>query len=289
MTLYKTSAFQFTHPGRGATTTQEVRPTPLRVSIHAPREGCDRRTLLNAGLPPSFNSRTPGGVRLSDAGGGEASDGVSIHAPREGCDTCRAFQPFCLSSFNSRTPGGVRQSFSAIFVPLVSFNSRTPGGVRLACSRGMLQRPFVSIHAPREGCDAPAVGATMVNEMVSIHAPREGCDRGRKACTRVYRMFQFTHPGRGATRSAVANELAFTSFNSRTPGGVRRDDFGDTLAVVYVSIHAPREGCDVLLDADRGALNEFQFTHPGRGATSPCGLGYPCRKVSIHAPREGCD
>ena len=131
MTLYKTSAFQFTHPGRGATTTQEVRPTPLRVSIHAPREGCDRRTLLNAGLPPSFNSRTPGGVRLSDAGGGEASDGVSIHAPREGCDTCRAFQPFCLSSFNSRTPGGVRQSFSAIFVPLVSFNSRTPGGVRL--------------------------------------------------------------------------------------------------------------------------------------------------------------
>ena len=37
-----TSKFQFTHPGRGATSEQ---PTPKErdtVSIHAPREGCDR-------------------------------------------------------------------------------------------------------------------------------------------------------------------------------------------------------------------------------------------------------
>ena len=55
---------------------------------------------------------------------------------------------------------------------------------------------------------------------------------------------QFTHPGRGAT--------------SLPRTDVREMD---------VSIHAPREGCDVLFDADRGALDKFQFTHPGRGAT----------------------
>ena len=35
-----------------------------------------------------------------------------------------------------------------------------------------------------------------------------------------------------------------------------------------VSIHAPREGCD-LSQGDHSCLNgTFQFTHPGRGATN---------------------
>ncbi len=33
------------------------------VSIHAPREGCDRAQPLNTAAFVSFNSRTPGGVR----------------------------------------------------------------------------------------------------------------------------------------------------------------------------------------------------------------------------------
>ena len=33
--------FQFTHPGRGATVTIKQLINVLRVSIHAPREGCD--------------------------------------------------------------------------------------------------------------------------------------------------------------------------------------------------------------------------------------------------------
>jgi len=33
--------FQFTHPGRGATITEELPIASLNVSIHAPREGCD--------------------------------------------------------------------------------------------------------------------------------------------------------------------------------------------------------------------------------------------------------
>ena len=34
----------------------------------------------------SFNSRTPGGVRLLGYFGQKSANAVSIHAPREGCD-----------------------------------------------------------------------------------------------------------------------------------------------------------------------------------------------------------
>ena len=80
-----------------------------RISIHAPREGCDRLTGVRSRWTRDFNPRTPRGVRL-DASGQEGSgllfqsthpargatpqavlilylDAViSIHAPREGCD-----------------------------------------------------------------------------------------------------------------------------------------------------------------------------------------------------------
>ena len=100
--------------------------------------------------------------------------------------------------------------------------------------------------------------------------------------------FQFTHPGRGATKTEHTDSIVLgvsihapregcdnprirrkewaTRFNSRTPGGVRLE--GLTLGET---------------------LPQFQFTHPGRGATN---CGYPDFgdiPVSIHAPREGCD
>ena len=56
--------------------------------------------------------------------------------------------------------------------------------------------------------------------------------------------FQFTHPGRGATMATILPTCRYTSFNSRTPGGVRP-----------------------IKDAIVNVLDRFQFTHPGRGAT----------------------
>ena len=79
-----------------------------------------------------------------------------------------------------------------------------------------------------------------------------------------------------------------------------------------ISIHAPREGSDVLdmsqLMADtifqstlpvRGATRvavrvmreylEFQSTLPVRGATSDICSSVPAPSISIHAPREGSD
>ena len=56
-------SFQSTHPARGATL-RAVDQLRLRViSIHAPREGCDRTTGRLEPTTPNFNPRTPRGVR----------------------------------------------------------------------------------------------------------------------------------------------------------------------------------------------------------------------------------
>ena len=190
---------------------------------------------------------------------------VSIHAPREGCDGNSEAIARLSSSFNSRTPGGVRRFGRAHYVSADSFNSRTPGGVR--------------------------------------QAPEFGRRRRRK--------FQFTHPGRGATTRSRLHWRILTSFNSRTPGGVRPEHtdsrslgemfqfthpgrgatrtFSFTDLIRLVSIHAPREGCDLLRCENPAVevsfnsrtpggvrpfslmrfppMKRFQFTHPGRGAT----------------------
>ena len=124
--------FQSTHPGWGATcrlsdpvcTTGDFNPrTPggvrlhqticlmliQRISIHAPRVGCDTSKSSFNFLRLNFNPRTPGGVRLSHCvynfllflfqsthpGWGATliyksvkrdRKHISIHAPRVGCD-----------------------------------------------------------------------------------------------------------------------------------------------------------------------------------------------------------
>ena len=102
--------------------------------------------------------------------------------------------------------------------------------------------------------------------------------------------FQFTHPGRGATGGYIELVHLGNGFNSRTPGGVRLRGETAVRASKDVSIHAPREGCDISIgrrilrrrgfnsrtpggvrlagkDASKGNFS-FQFTHPGRGATT---------------------
>ena len=56
-----------------------------------------------------------------------------------------------------------------------------------------------------------------------------------------------------------------------------------------ISIHAPREGCDVPSCLAIAAPFLFQSTHPVRGATGARHLAFDGFLISIHAPREGCD
>ena len=167
-------SFQFTHPGRGATRlrricilhlwsfnsrtpggvrlrTEEFRRDNTRVSIHAPREGCDLIRCTYYYATPCFNSRTPGGVRHRGIYIGDILDDVSIHAPREGCDTGSGDPLPRLPSFNSRTPGGVRLSrYSCPRVFFWRFNSRTPGGVRRDCQHSYdWQEEFQFTHPGR--------------------------------------------------------------------------------------------------------------------------------------------
>ena len=54
------SAFQFTHPGRGATTMEAAEINRTIVSIHAPREGCDDTTRYSKQQPKMFQFTHPG-------------------------------------------------------------------------------------------------------------------------------------------------------------------------------------------------------------------------------------
>ena len=176
-----------------------------------------------------------------------------------------------------------------------------------------LKHVFISIHAPRKGCDStPSLSRAMIlanfnprtpqgvrlggihlqrrPQPISIHAPRKGCDDTIKALTGADEPFQSTHPARGATRTGISNR-------------VRRS----------ISIHAPRKGCDPGKDSKMKVINKFQSTHPARGATRRASASWPAaadfnprtpqgvrlikrgdnpgkeRKISIHAPRKGCD
>ena len=193
--------FQFTHPGRGATTTcPYINITDDPVSIHAPREGCDEIVV---------------DFLISE-------QAVSIHAPREGCDIEQTISNFQHSRFNSRTPGGVRLTevckrraivitfqFThpgrgattisiAVRTTKARFNSRTPGGVRRQIIRVLVAPLMFQFTHPGRGA-TDDLRTLLLLAVVSIHAPREGCDK---------RQAYLPSDARG--------------FNSRTPGGVRR-------------------------------------------------------------------
>ena len=120
-------AFQFTHPGRGATDLGKEIHYTAKVSIHAPREGCDISPRLSLLLSLSFNSRTPGGVRLTKSTSLHGHCRVSIHAPREGCDYTKLSDDRVKRSFNSRTPGGVRRIMTKLNATTIGFQFTHPG------------------------------------------------------------------------------------------------------------------------------------------------------------------
>ena len=145
--------FQSTHPGWGATADSTASTRVARVSIHAPRVGCDKAARVGGSIVGCFNPRTPGGVRhpflrgLSPSvefqsthpgwGATNLTRGlvaqlqVSIHAPRVGCDKVRASGLQTPTLFQSTHPGwGATCKVAPPRGFLESFNPRTPGGVR---------------------------------------------------------------------------------------------------------------------------------------------------------------
>ena len=158
---------------------------------------------LRQGLQPSrqwsFNSRTPGGVRLKLTTSRSTTSMFQFTHPGRGATTTSRSSYPHFAGFNSRTPGGVRRQTTYRLRFGRCFNSRTPGGVRHAPSLYDSRfRLFQFTH--------PGRGATSSTSALGL---------GRT-------LFQFTHPGRGATRVGRRSSPFARSFNSRTPGGVRR-------------------------------------------------------------------
>ena len=81
-------------------------------------------------------------------------------------------------------------------------------------------------------------------------------------------MFQFTHPGRGATTKYLNTQSDKVVSIHAPREGCDLRAFDLTSRVQRVSIHAPREGCDCGMKATLIIPHMFQFTHPGRGATA---------------------
>ena len=101
--------------------------------------------------------------------------------------------------------------------------------------------------------------------------------------------FQSTPPARGATRNSILSLLFPNLFQSTPPARGATLPLGRRGVQVWISIHAPREGGDVVLNFVEADLRRFQSTPPARGATRRSGDLPARRPISIHAPREGGD
>ena len=147
----------------------------------------------------------------------------------------------------------------------------------------------ISIHAPREGCDVRTRSPSWWASDFNPRTPR-GVRRLKSYLSLALDgEFQSTHPARGATSSIFILSPVVANFNPRTPRGVRPNVTLCRATTTAISIHAPREGCDVKHHFYHPPKNQFQSTHPARGATGQSDSLHTCRRISIHAPREGCD
>ena len=189
--------FQSTHPVRGATASCEAAQPLGEISIHAPRAGCDEISCPAMPTAKRFQSTHP--VR------GATSGQVDQHAGRE--------------PFQSTHP--VR-------------------GATVYPGRPLWRAGFQSTH-PVRGATAQST-SHRGDVFISIHAPRAGCDHhlfDRAACPRG---FQSTHPVRGATPDGDKIRAGKGDFNPRTPCGVRRGRRLMSCATTYFN---PRTPCGV--------------------------------------------
>ena len=193
--------------------------------------------------------------------------------------------------FYPRSPRGERPKRPPGGGGLGEFLSTLPArGATLFCSHGS-NLLFISIHAPREGSDCTAAEACPRRDDISIHAPREGSDTTMRAkqiyltdfyprsprgerlpqCLNFTQHTEFlsTLPARGATSSQKCGATFSAYFYPRSPRGERLEADARGGTRYTISIHAPREGSDMLLAACHALPAGFLSTLPARGATAP--------------------
>ena len=129
-----------------------------------------------------------------------------------------------------------------------------------------LVKRFQSTHPLRGATFLRIRSASM--PAISIHAPLAGCDSLHKVFYHTKATISIHAPLAGCDRSISSHRLSILiNFNPRTPCGVRRQ-----------------------CNSDRRKSQQFQSTHPLRGATMEHGRAESGELlISIHAPLAGCD
>ena len=193
--------FQSTHPVRGATLSDAI-------------SACTRH---------AFQSTHPVRGATHCFSSPHSSTKVSIHAPREGCDE-----------------GGMSN-----YIAEIMFQSTHPvrGATYPIYDEKHREELFQSTHPVRGATETAAYRARGLR--VSIHAPREGCDQRILPTPRIRGRFQSTHPVRGATVGHTGRDPDYHRFQSTHPVRGATDVTWSPWPEGMVSIHAPREGCDL--------------------------------------------
>ena len=171
------SKFQFTHPGKGATSEHYPRYSDQPFQFTHPGKGATPFVIASE-LPTVFQFTHPGkgATRLQPPLA--FAELVSIHAPWEGCDDHTPHQRTRALAFQFTHPGkGATSQAISHTSTTTCFNSRTLGRVRHEVVHfGYTSLMFQFTH--------PGKGATIIIMLLPAD-----------------KLFQFTHPGKGATLS----------------------------------------------------------------------------------------
>ena len=171
-----------------------------------------------------FQSTHPARGATAGFGRGRYSPAISIHAPREGCDGVdKPYNRHC-GHFNPRTPRGVRRKTDEEYYTELEFQSTHParGATTWLLVLDRAGTIFQSTH-PARGATRRRWWRGRTAPPISIHAPREGCDAPRLPGRKVSDDFNPRTP-RGVRRGSPTICKLFWHFNPRTPRGVRRKE-----------------------------------------------------------------
>ena len=169
------------------------------ISIHAPREGCDRWRTGSKEEQAYFNPRTPRGVRPGGGCGAHQDGGISIHAPREGCD--------------DQNLNGSSQCQISIHAPREGCDSRCP-------QPELPKTQFQSTH-PARGATRISTHCCVTCTFQSTH-PARGATRCSRGCLDTRSNFNPRTPRGVRPLFVSAFDQYDYDFNPRTPRGVRR-------------------------------------------------------------------
>ena len=166
----------------------------LMISIHAAREGGDRRKLVSRLRKRQFQSTPP--VKAATVSEQTAPNGwrISIHAAREGGDAARMPK--------------VRNDEISIHA------AREGGDATPMLLFGLCMH--ISIHAAREGGDQQKQ-QHRAKKQISIHAAREGGDPLYPLVFLFLLLFQSTPPVKAATQTSFSLLGYNLNFNPRRP------------------------------------------------------------------------